>query len=226
MHPIFASQDFVLLIARPLCHRCLGRCDLRSLSLLQRACSATRAALQDTMTGLREREGLRRRRVALCSRLIWELPVPLCSWHWVTVGEHGYESANTTTVRVTYNGRIVVLENGVTGGLSVVRATIIPSYVHTAGVVSVCSFARLHAPTHQYYLGKRMQTHVFRTTEQLIFLLVALTKLGSNIWSECHRPVIDRILPLGQIPMPLHRELEYPITMRPASAQTSSLFLV
>ena len=231
----FSSEDTLLLLARPLTHRHLWKCDLAALNRLARTCVLASKALRDTIAQLKKKELARLARIAVCAQLIHTLPVPLCSLDWTNASGKSIK----TRVHISYNGRIVVVENNrrphilpvqaaveLSNSIQVVRATITPDANHTSGSINICTFARMRMPGYHCYMGKRIQTRIFDNTDQLIFLLYLFTRLGGDLWMYNFREEMSNATHLGYMSLPTQQEKEYPLSTRSIAAPRMALFFV
>jgi len=170
---------------------------------------------------LQKKEHRRQSRITLCAQLIENLPVPLCSMDWSNREQY----AINTRVHISYSGRIVVVENSTHGNsLHVVRATITPDDLYTRGSLNVFTFTQLRMPTYNCYLGKRIQTRRFANTNQLVFMLHILTKLGSTFWRYNFNEQMNHATQQGYMHLSMRLERDYPHTIRPLSAPRMALF--
>ena len=235
MHPLFCTEELLILLALQLAPRLnLWRSSLHTLNLLSRTSKCASDALRQTLHILKTKEGERDNRIEQCIQIIHSLPMPLACWRWVT--DHPQDlptTHNAAYVHITYNGRIVLIENSLLSGFSttirVVRATIAPSSANT-GTLSVFSFTRVHVsnPPHYCYIGKQLQTRTFASIDELVYLLHILTRVGAELWPACFGSGIQDLLTRCNpaVLKNIKEEGEFPPSSHQLATKGSKLFFL
>jgi hypothetical protein len=238
MHMLFETEELLTSIGLQLAPRLhLWRSDLHSLGTLAQTSACAASALRPLLRQLKAKNQARLLRLAHCVALLMALPIPLSCQQWVTEYVHNLPSAqNATRAYITYNGRIVLLENtcveGFVATIRVVRTTITPAS-GSAGTMTTCAFTRVFEPNNasvqiHRYMGKRLQTQAFASTEELTYQLHMLTRVGAELWPARFTTELRRVL-LGsnnyRLPHPDETDT-HPQSTHPASARGTRLFFL